>query len=110
MDSRTAWDCRETPGAALKTALTAPTTAVDIGMMGHRHFLNVAGVGFDAAVAIRYDKRPTRGTATYAVESLSRRLVVPLRELCRSAQETRRSTGRCSSWRLRTAASTAAAS
>jgi diacylglycerol kinase (ATP) len=60
-----------TPGAALTTALTAPTTAVDVGMMGHRHFLNVAGVGFDAAVAIRYDKRPTRGTATYAVESLT---------------------------------------
>jgi YegS/Rv2252/BmrU family lipid kinase len=59
------------PAAALKTALTAPAAAVDIGMMGHRHFLNVAGVGFDAAVAIRYDKRPTRGTATYAVESLS---------------------------------------
>lgn len=59
------------PGAALKTALTAPATPVDVGMMGHRHFLNVAGVGFDAAVAVRYDKRPTRGTATYAVESLT---------------------------------------
>ena len=57
--------------AALNTALTAPTTAVDVGMMGHRHFLNVAGVGFDAAVAIQYDKRPTRGTVTYAVESLT---------------------------------------
>jgi YegS/Rv2252/BmrU family lipid kinase len=60
-----------TPSAALNTALTAPTTAVDVGMMGHRHFLNVAGVGFDAAVAIQYDKRPTRGTVTYAVESLT---------------------------------------
>jgi diacylglycerol kinase (ATP) len=60
-----------TPAAALNTALTAPTTAVDIGMMGHRHFLNVAGVGFDAMVSTRYEKRPTRGTATYAVESLT---------------------------------------
>jgi YegS/Rv2252/BmrU family lipid kinase len=58
-------------GAALTTALTAPTIAVDIGMMGHRHFLNVAGVGFDATVSCRYEKRPTRGTATYAVESLT---------------------------------------
>jgi YegS/Rv2252/BmrU family lipid kinase len=60
-----------TPSAALKIALTAPATAVDIGMMGHRHFLNVAGVGFDATVSNRYEKRPSRGTATYAVESLT---------------------------------------
>jgi len=59
------------PGAALQTALTAPAIAVDVGLMGTRHFLNVAGVGFDAAVACRYDKRPTRGTATYVSESLT---------------------------------------
>ena len=59
------------PGAALKTALTASPMAVDVGLMGHRHFLNVAGVGFDAAVARRYDLRPTRGTATYVAEGLT---------------------------------------
>ena len=59
------------PGAALRTALTADPMAVDVGLMGHRHFLNVAGVGFDAAVAIRYDRRPTRGTATYVAEGLT---------------------------------------
>ena len=60
-----------TESAALHTALTAPATAIDVGMMGHRHFLNVAGVGFDAAVSNRYEKRPTRGTMTYVSESLA---------------------------------------
>ena len=59
------------PAAALNVALTAPAIPVDIGLMGHRHFLNVAGVGFDATVSTRYEKRPTRGTATYVSESLT---------------------------------------
>ena len=58
-------------GAALRTALTAPTVAIDVGMIGTRHFLNVAGVGFDAVVAERFEKRPTRGPAVYASECLT---------------------------------------
>ena len=45
------------PEAALRTALTAPIVPIDVGMIGHRHFLNVAGVGFDAVVAQRFEKR-----------------------------------------------------
>jgi len=56
---------------ALKAALTAPPRAVDVGMFGDRHFLNVAGVGFDAAVAERFNSRAARGGGGYAVEGLT---------------------------------------
>jgi YegS/Rv2252/BmrU family lipid kinase len=61
---------RQTPDA-LKAALTAPARAVDVGMFGDRHFLNVAGIGFDAAVAGRFNARAARGGGGYAVESLT---------------------------------------
>ena len=56
---------------ALKVALTANPRAIDVGFFGDRHFLNMAGIGFDAAVATRFNARAARGGAGYAVEGLT---------------------------------------
>ncbi len=50
---------------ALEVALTAPARGVDVGYLGGRHFLNIGGVGFDAAVAKRFNETGTRGLRTY---------------------------------------------
>lgn len=55
---------------ALIAALTYPDTAVDVGWLGPRHFLNIAGVGFDAAVAAAFNRRSKRGHAGYVRDSL----------------------------------------
>ena len=59
------------PEAALRVAVEASPRAADVGMLGGRHFLNVAGVGFDAAVAARFNLRKGRGARAYAIDSLS---------------------------------------
>jgi YegS/Rv2252/BmrU family lipid kinase len=41
--------------AALGAAIDRPAVPVDVGYLGGRHFLNVASVGFDAAVARAFD-------------------------------------------------------
>jgi diacylglycerol kinase (ATP) len=56
--------------AALAIALTAPATPVDVGMLGDRHFLNIGGIGFDAAVASKFNSRSKRGQAGYVYDSL----------------------------------------
>jgi len=56
--------------AALAIALSAPATPVDVGMLGDRHFLNIGGIGFDAAVASRFNSRSRRGHAGYLQDSL----------------------------------------
>ena len=56
--------------AAGKAALTAPARAVDVGYFGSRHFLNVAGAGFDAEVAARFNRRTSRGVRGYVSECL----------------------------------------
>lgn len=61
---------RRGPAAALAIALGEPARAVDVGMLGHRHFLNIAGIGFDAAVAVAFNNRSRRGHAGYLKESL----------------------------------------
>jgi YegS/Rv2252/BmrU family lipid kinase len=58
-------------GAAVRAALTGPPCAVDVGYFAGRHFLNVAGAGFDAAVAARFNRRRTRGVRGYIAECLS---------------------------------------
>jgi diacylglycerol kinase (ATP) len=52
--------------AAWRTALQAPARAIDVGFLGSRHFLSVAGIGFDAAAARTFNTRAMRGLAGYA--------------------------------------------
>jgi len=49
------------PDAALRHALERPARAVDMGELGGRLFVNVAGIGLDAAVAARFGRSRTRG-------------------------------------------------
>jgi diacylglycerol kinase (ATP) len=53
------------PAAAITVALRATPRAIDAGELGGRPFFNVAGVGFDAHIAARFDRAPHRGLATY---------------------------------------------
>jgi YegS/Rv2252/BmrU family lipid kinase len=53
------------PARALAIALSAHTRAIDVGRFGGRHFLNVAGVGFDGAVAHAFHARRGRGLWGY---------------------------------------------
>lgn len=53
------------PAAAIARALTTPPRAIDAGELGGRPFFNLAGVGFDAHVASRFDRAGRRGLATY---------------------------------------------
>jgi len=46
--------------AALAAAADRPGVPVDVGLFGARHFLNVAGVGFDAEVAHAFHAEGTR--------------------------------------------------
>jgi diacylglycerol kinase (ATP) len=41
-----------------------------VGWVGDRHFLNVAGFGFDAAVAQAFHRRPGRGFVSYLLSSV----------------------------------------
>ena len=50
---------------SMRIALTAAPVPIDVGYAGDRIFLNVAGLGFDAAVAQLFDSRSTRGFLGY---------------------------------------------
>jgi len=56
---------------ALSVALERPPRSVDMGFLGARHFLNIAGVGFDAAIARVFNARRQRGALGYVTGSLS---------------------------------------
>lgn len=56
---------------ALRLALVGPSGPMDVGFLGLRHFLNVAGIGFDAAVAAAFNRSSNRGLATYLRLALS---------------------------------------
>lgn len=60
---------RREPEAAFRTAL-GPVRPLDVGWIGGRHFLNIAGVGFDAAVASTFNNRSTRGKRGYVIDGL----------------------------------------
>jgi YegS/Rv2252/BmrU family lipid kinase len=45
------------PGAAIDVALTGGDRRVDVGLVGERAFFNIAGFGFDAAIAALFNAR-----------------------------------------------------
>jgi diacylglycerol kinase (ATP) len=53
------------PGAAIGAALRALPRAIDAGELNGRPFFNIAGVGFDAHIASRFDRAKRRGLVTY---------------------------------------------
>lgn len=59
------------PEAALLLALKGQPRPIDVGWLGGRHFVNVAGVGFDAEVARQFNLRTNRGARGYIAELLS---------------------------------------
>ena len=59
------------PEAALENILTGSVAKIDVGWIAGRHFLNIAGVGFDAAVGVAFGKGPRRGAWGYAKNGLT---------------------------------------
>ena len=57
------------PEAAIRQILDASPRRIDVGEMGDRLFVNLAGVGFDAHVAWKFSESQRRGLATYAAIS-----------------------------------------
>jgi len=53
------------PDGAMRMALSKSVTVIDVGTAGDRIFLNIAGIGFDAAVARAFAGRSTRGAVGY---------------------------------------------
>lgn len=56
------------PHRAIAEALRAQPARIDVGELGGRLFINIAGIGFDAHVAALFNRpgNVTRGLATYA--------------------------------------------
>ena len=54
------------PARAIEDALTGRTRRIDVGELGGRLFVNVAGIGFDAHVARLFAGSRRRGLARYA--------------------------------------------
>ena len=57
------------PNAAIAAALDGRVRAVDVGQLNDRAFFNVAGLGFDAHVALLFNQRPPgrRGPLPYVM-------------------------------------------
>jgi YegS/Rv2252/BmrU family lipid kinase len=57
------------PAAAIAAALDGRVKPVDVGMLDERPFFNVAGIGFDAHVALLFNQRPRgrRGPLPYVM-------------------------------------------
>jgi YegS/Rv2252/BmrU family lipid kinase len=55
---------------ALQVALTGRASAIDVGYLGDRHFLNIGGIGFDAVIAARFNQLATRGVSGYITSGL----------------------------------------
>jgi diacylglycerol kinase (ATP) len=55
---------------ALRVAMTGTHTRMDVGYANDRLFLNLAGIGFDAAVAHHFARRGTRGPIGYVCSTL----------------------------------------
>lgn len=61
------------PARALQAALrgAAASEAIDVGYLGGRHFLNIAGIGFDAAIATVFNQATRRGGVKYVKNCLT---------------------------------------
>jgi diacylglycerol kinase family enzyme len=59
------------PDTAIARAIAADPRPIDVGYLAGRHFLNVAGLGFDAAVARAFNARRRRGLMGYLVHTLT---------------------------------------
>lgn len=56
-----------TPSEAIRRAISAEPRAIDVGEAGDRMFVNLAGIGFDAHIASRFNEHGgRRGLSTYA--------------------------------------------
>lgn len=55
---------------ALRVAMTGTHSRMDVGYANDRLFLNLAGIGFDAAVAQHFARRGTRGPIGYVRSTL----------------------------------------
>jgi diacylglycerol kinase (ATP) len=53
------------PAAALASAFRATPRPIDVGEIGGRLFVNLAGIGFDAHVAASFDSNRRRGLSAY---------------------------------------------
>lgn len=53
------------PVEAIAAALRTAPRVIDAGELGGRPFFNIAGIGFDARIASRFDQAPDRGFASY---------------------------------------------
>jgi diacylglycerol kinase (ATP) len=58
------------PDAALEVAVSDSVLPLDVGWLGDRHFLNVCGFGFDAAVAQAFQEGAGRGFAGYLLAGM----------------------------------------
>jgi diacylglycerol kinase family enzyme len=58
----------QNPADAIRHAISTEPRRIDVGELDDRIFVNVAGIGFDAHVASRFNEQGTRrrGLATYA--------------------------------------------
>ncbi len=56
---------------ALAIALSSDVRAIDVGFLGPRHFLNIGGIGFDAAVGHAFNDRKKRGGFGYLTGGFS---------------------------------------
>ncbi len=54
---------------AFRAAVMGRAAAIDVGYLGERHFLNVAGVGFDAVVAADFSSASRRGALGYVTRA-----------------------------------------
>jgi len=53
------------PDRAFALAVSGQSAAMDVGFIGDRHFLNIAGIGFDAAVAVGFSRSGRYGAISY---------------------------------------------
>ena len=58
------------PAAAVAAAARGVASRIDVGYLDGRHFLNAAGVGFDAAIARAFNRGRRRGALRYIATGL----------------------------------------
>lgn len=56
---------------AFAAAASRRSSTIDVGFLGDRHFLNIGGIGFDAAVAAAFDRSGRFGVLSYAAAAFS---------------------------------------